>query len=162
MSVVDQAVLLAGYLLAHSAANLSFVEEVKVLTPFSICLRNGQLYTKFHTGKTQAEAVVNAKEELSVNAAKCDAWAFTREGRMEEEGRTTMSLAVSAWANGMNEQIVFIQRFSRAPKFRLNGSPTVAIGERLLESSESEPLLTVLRTGISRHEEGGPQWNSWY
>ena len=38
---------LAGYLLAHSATNLSLVEEVKVLTPFSLCLKNGQLHTQF-------------------------------------------------------------------------------------------------------------------
>jgi len=34
MSVVDQSVLLVGNLLAHSAANLSFVEEEKTGTDY--------------------------------------------------------------------------------------------------------------------------------
>lgn len=58
MNILDQAILLAGYLLAHSADNLSYIYEVRVLTPFSICLRDGEFHTKFHTGKTQADLII--------------------------------------------------------------------------------------------------------
>lgn len=162
MNILDQAILLAGYLLAHSAENLSFVDEVKVLTPFSICLRGGELNTKFHTGKTQAEAVAAAKQELAANLDKCDAWAFAREGRLDENDQVTQTLSVSAWSSGMENTVVFVQRFVRLPKFKLIGMPMVAVDGVILEPAKSEPVLAVLRTGISRHQDGGPKWDSWH
>ena len=162
MNILDQAILLAGYLLAHSAENLSYVDEVKVLAPFSICFRGGELHTKFHTGKTQAEAVATAKQELAANHDKCDAWAFAREGRLDENEQITQTLSVSAWSSGMRDSVAFIQRFIRSPKFKLIGEPIVAVDGVILEATKSEPVLAVLRTGISRHLDGGPKWDSWH
>ena len=162
MNVLDQAILLAGYLLAHSADNLSFVDEVKVLTPFSICLRGGELHTKFHTGKTQAEAVAVAKQELAANQEKCDAWAFAREGRLEESAQMRYTLSVSAWSTGMGNPVVFVQRFARSPTFKLLGEPLVGVEGVILDAAQAKSILTVLREGISRHEDGGPKWDSWY
>lgn len=162
MNILDQAILLAGYLLAHSAENLSYVDEVKILTPFSICLRGKELHTKFHTGKTQAEAIETAKQELAANHDKCDAWAFAREGRLDENNEVTQTLSISAWSTGMKDSAVFIQRFTRSPKFKLIGEPMVAIDGVVLESTKLGPVLAVLRTGISRHQDGGPKWDSWH
>lgn len=162
MIVLDQAVLLAGYLLAHSSMNLSFVDEVKVLTPFSLCLRGGELHTKFHTGKSQAEAVAAAKQELAANRDKCDAWAFAREGRLDENEQVTQTVSVSAWSSGMEDSVAFVQRFRRSPQFKLIGDPIVAVDGVIFDSTKSKPILAVLRTGISRHEDGGPKWDSWH
>ena len=162
MSVLDQAVLLAGYLLAHSFMNLSFVDEVKVLTPFSICVRGGELHTKFHKGKSQAEAVATAKQELAANQDKCDAWAFAREGRLDENDEVTQTVSVSAWSTGMGDSVVFIQRFRRSPKFQLIEDPMVGVDGVILDSAKAKPILAILCTGISRHEDGGPKWDSWH
>jgi hypothetical protein len=162
MTVLDQAVLLAGYLLAHSSMNLSFVDEVKVLTPFSLCLRGGELHTKFHTGKSQAEAVAAAKQELAANRDKCDAGAFAREGRLDENDQVSQTVSVSAWSSGMEDSVAFVQRFRRSPQFKLIGDPMVAVDGVILDSTKSKPILAVLRTGISRHEDGGPKWDSWH
>jgi hypothetical protein len=162
MTVLDQAVLLAGYLLAHSSMNLSFIDEVKVLTPISICLRGGELHTKFHTGKSQAQAIATAKQELAANQDKWDAWAFAREGSLDENDEITQTLSVSAWSSGMGDSVIFIQCFRRSPKFKLIGDPIVGFNGEVLDSAKSKPILAVLRTGISRHEDGGPKWASWH
>ncbi|MFA5985535.1 MAG: hypothetical protein WC782_16070 [Methylococcaceae bacterium] len=163
MIILDQAVLLAGYLLAHSALNLSYINEVKVLTPFSICLKNGQLQSKFHKGTNQAEAVALAKDELKLNQSKCDAWAFAREGTLEENGRLTNTLSVSSWSAGMQEPIVLVQRFEREPKFKLINDPIIGVdGAIAINSEQSKNILSLLYKGISQHEDGGLLWSSWH
>jgi hypothetical protein len=160
--VLDQAVLLGGYLLAHCAQNLSFVDEVKVLTPFSISLKDGKLHTKFHSGKTQAEAVATAKQELEANKTNCDAWAFAREGRFDDNGRSVETLSVSAWSTGMGESVIFIQRFERSPTFKLVGDPWIGIDDHVLDDANAKPILVILRKGISQHNDAGPKWDSWH
>lgn len=159
---LDQAILLAGYLLAHSAENLAHVDEVKVLTPISICVRDGKLSAKFHKGRTQAEAVEQAKHELSTNIDKCDAWAFAREGTIMDTLPVKSTLSVSAWASGMTQKLVAIQRFSRSPKFRLLGETIVALDDQVLDGSQKIDMLAKLRTGISQHDVGGPKWDTWH
>lgn len=159
---IDQAAMVAGFLLANSADNLSYVDEVKVLTPISICLKNDQFHPKLHTGKSQTEAVVLAKEELAANQSKCDSWAFAREGVLDEKGLQIHTISVSAWSTGMNEPVVFIQRFARTPKFRLDGEPIIGIAEIMLDTGKASSMLNVLRKGISLHEDGGPKWDSWH
>lgn len=162
MNIIEQALFWGGFLLAHSADNLSYIDEVKVLTPFSICFKAGEIHTQFHTGRTQAEAIAKAKDDLGANSAQCEAWAFAREGRLDENGKHLATLSVSAWATGMKTPIDIIQRFERSPRFRLIEEPWLALDGKILDSTESPPLLTVLRHGISRHEDGGPKWDSWH
>lgn len=161
MTILDQAVLLAGFHLAHSANNLSYVDEVKVLTPTSIDIRDGKYHVNLHSGKTQAEAVAKAKQELTINRADYDSWAFAREGTLEEDAEVASTLGVSAWARGMEDQVVIVQRFVRKPQLQLVGVPMVALGSLLLAPEAEQPILELLRRGVSLHPDGGPKWESW-
>ena len=158
----DQAAMIAGYLLANSANLLSYIDEVKVLTPFSIGFKKNQFHTKFHTGKSQAEAVASAKEELTANESKFDAWAFAREGTLEESGHPVHTISVSAWSIGMREPVIFIQRFERAPRFRLIADQLVGIDGVILDIEMSKPIIIILLKGISLHEEGWSKWGVWH
>jgi hypothetical protein len=162
VNIFDPAVLLAGYLMAHSAFNLSFVDEVKTLTPMSLCAKDGKLSPKFHTGTTQADAVSAAKLELSTNQAQCDSWAFAREGVMQEDGHDVHTLAVSSWSSGMKEPVDFVQRFERAPRFKLVGEPLAASGGVILIGPQSEQMIVLLRKGIAKHPDGGNRWDAWH
>lgn len=159
---VDQAVMIAGYLLANSADNLSYIDEVKVLTPFTICLKNGQFHPKFYTGNSQAESIAAAKQELTANKSKYDAWALAREGTLDVTGHSIHTISVSAWAIGMQEPIVFIQRFARVPRFRLIDVPIVGLEGSIVGIEQSKPMLSVLLKGVSLHEDGGLKWGSWH
>ena len=158
----DQAAMLAGYLLANSADHLSYVDEVNVLTPFSIGFKKNQFHPKFHTGKSQAEAVASAKEELTENESKYDAWAFAREGTLEENEQPVHTISVSAWSIGIREPVIFIQRFERAPRFRLIADPFVGVNGVILDMEMSKPIIVILLKGISKHEEGGHKWSAWH
>jgi len=148
--------------MGYSADNLSYVDEVKILAPFSICLKNGEPLTKFHTGKTQTDAIMLAKEELKLNQNKCDAWAFTREGVMEENGKNISTVSVSGWSEGMESPVDFVQRFERTPVYRLLGDPLVIVNGVVLGNEEAKPILATFEKGILSHEDAGPKWKSWH
>ena len=158
---LDQATMIAGFLLAHSANNLSYIDEVKVLTPTSICLKNKQLHPKFYTGKSHKDAVDNAKKELATNNSKCDAWAFASEGNLDADGQQIPAISVSAWSRGLTESVIFIQPFARIPRFKIEGEPIIGINGVGLNAQQSKPILIVLKKGISLHEDAGPKWDSW-
>lgn len=162
MSLLDPAVLLAGLLMAHSAFNLSFVDEVKTLTPISFCMKNGRLDPKFHEGTTQANAVAAAKTELLASQAQCDAWAFAREGVMQEDGHVVHTLTVSSWSTGMKSPVDFVQRFERVPRFKLDGEPLVASDGVILIGPQAEQTVALLRKGIAKHPDGGSRWDTWH
>jgi hypothetical protein len=159
---LDQATMIAGFLLANSADNLSYVDEVKVLTPFSICLKKNQLHPKFHTGESRAEAVALAEKELTENKLKSDAWAFAREGTFDEEGQLVHTISISAWARGMQKPVFFIQRFERIPRFRLIAEPIIGVDGVIVDAEQSKPILINLRKGVALHEDGGSKWSSWH
>ena len=159
---IDQAVTLAGFLLANSADNLSYIDEVKVLTPFSICFKKNQFHPKFHTGKSQAEAVTEATKELIENKSKCDAWAFAREGVSKENGQPSYAILVYAWSKGMHNPVLIIQSFVRVPIFRLDGAPIVGVDGVAVSAEESKPILNFLQKGIYLHEDGGSKWDTWH
>lgn len=61
----------------------------------------------------------------------------------------------------MEDQVVIVQRFVRKPQFQLVGVPMVALGSLLLAPEAEQPILELLRRGVSLHPDGGPKWESW-
>ena len=161
MTLLEPSVLLAGYLMAHSAFNLSFIDEVKVLAPFSLCVKDGAFHTKFHTAPSQSQAISAAKKELMENQNRCTSWALAREGWFEENGRRMSALVVTAWSEGMPYHADYVQQFERTPKFRLIGAPTIAVQGLELTGVALEQARTTLLKGVAKHEDGGRLWESW-
>ena len=80
---------------------------------------------------------------------------------MEEDSEIKSTLSVSAWAKGMEDQVVFIQVFTRSPHFHLIDEAMVAYKGEILPQSAARPHLDLLRSGIAQHPDGGPKCDTW-
>ena len=161
--MTDSLSLLAGFVFAHAAWSVSDLSEGELLAPLAILEKSGQREIFRFEAETQEQAIFEGKVMLSTRERDVDAWAFAREGQMQERERYVDVLSVEAKTSDMLESIVFVQRFQpfSKGKFLLLGDPLVSIGGKAVSEIEEKQLINQLRIGIQSHSQAAEQWNEW-
>jgi len=159
----ESAILLAGFVLGHAAWSISDLPKGALLVPLAIVERNGQRQLLRFEAQTQDQAIADGKTTLAKRQHEFDAWAFGREGLMQEARGKVDVLTVDAWATGMTRPITFVQRFSpySSGAFRINGDPIVVVDGKALERAEAVQLVKRLYDGVRQHPKAGQLWQEW-
>ncbi len=162
--IPESVLLLAGFVLAHAAWNVSDLPAGDLLVPLAIIERNGQRQLKRFEAETQDEAISEAKETLHNMKGTVDARAFAREGLLNEDDAKVDVLSVTFWAKGMKEEAAFVQQFEpngRRGKFRLIGKPMVIIGGVEQTGKKAAAVIAAVMKGVSQHSKVQPMWAGW-
>lgn len=160
----DAALSLAGFALAHAAWSVSDLLEGEFLVPLAMIEKGGRRELHRFAAETQEQAIANGKTAMDKLSAKVDAWAFAREGQLNEGNGYADAISVDAWAKGMTAPISFVQKFRplASGKFGLLGDPWVVIDGKLQDPSASGDLLTKLKSGIQSHSKAAEHWSEWF
>lgn len=159
----ESAILLAGFVLGHAAWSISDLPKGALLVPLAIVEKNGQRQLLRFEAQTQDQAIADGKTTLAKRQHELDAWAFGREGLMQEAHGKVDVLTVDAWATGMTRPITFVQRFSpySSGAFRIKGDPIVVVDGNALEGAEAVQLVKRLYDGVRQHPKAGQLWQDW-
>lgn len=163
MLIPEALIVLAGFVFAHAAWNVSDLPKGELLVPLAIVQESNENQLIRFEGESQVEAIGNAKTYLARLEDTVDAWVFAREGQVEEAGEYVDVLTIEAKAKGMEDSIVFIQRFQPFAKgeFKLLGPPVVIVAGEIVVGAESNLLLEQLQAGIQSHGQVAPLWSDW-
>jgi len=161
MALPESALLLAGFVLAHSAWSISDAPEL--LVPLAMIERNSKREVLRFESPTQEEAIAKGKTHLA-DLKDVDSWAFAREGLLNENGKKVDVISVDIWSRGSNERITLIQRFepfSVRKHFRLIGEPDVSVDGVIQDKAHSQKVLETVRKGVAQHSKVAPLWDTW-
>jgi hypothetical protein len=93
------------------AAIASVMEPGELVCPFVVLERNGDRELLDLEAETQDQAVERGWASLDECRERIDAWAMAREGLVADSNGKYDVLVVAAWAPGMDDAVVFTQRF---------------------------------------------------
>lgn len=163
MAASEAAIHLAGFVLSHAAWSISDLPNGELLVPLAITESGGTRKLLRFEAETQEEAIAEGKKYLAEQQAAFSAWAFAREGQVDTGNGYLDVLSVDAWAEGLQQPIIFVQPFQpfSSGTFKLLGSAVPVVGGAMLSPTESEPYLTILYRGISSHSQAAELWPSW-
>jgi len=113
---------------------------------------------------TQEEAIARGKAKMATLGEELDAWAFAREGPLNEKGNKIDVISVDLGVKGTKTRVTIIQRFEPYAKrrhFRLLGDPEIAIDGVVQDSRRVKDMLETIRRGVSQHSRAAPLWDGW-
>ncbi len=154
---------LAGFAFGHAVWSVSDLPEGELLVPLALVEKSGQRQLLRFEAESQEEAIAEGKATLAQHEAELDAWAFVREGQIEQRGTVTDVLTVEAKSKGAQVAVVFVQAFRpfASGEFRLLGGPMVVVGGKPLPASQAEPLVAQLVAGVHTHTKAAESWQEW-
>jgi hypothetical protein len=155
--------LLAGFVLAHSAWSVSDAPEL--LVPLAIIERNGRRKIMRFEASTQEEAIAQGKAMTASLSADVDEWAFAREGLLDEDSGKVDIISVDIGIKGSAQRVALIQRFEPYTKrhhFRLLGDTQTVIDGHIQEPAKAKGLAEIVRRGVSQHSKVAPLWDGWH
>lgn len=163
MPFTESLLTLAGFVFAHAAWSVSDLSKGELLVPLAIVEKAGQRQLLRFESESQEQAISEGKTMLAKHEQGIDAWAFAREGQIQEGGVYGDVLTVEAKVSGATSTVVFVQRFQpfASGQFKLLGVPMVVVGGKALSSAEAEPLLVQLRAGVQSHSKAAEHWREW-
>jgi hypothetical protein len=161
--IPDSLLLLAGFVLAHSAWSVSDLPKGEFLVPLAIVEKNSQRQLLRFEARTQKQAIAEGQAALAQRQGQLDAWAFGREGLQSGETGKVDVLSVDAWARGMTHPITFVQQFTpySSGGFRVRGDAMAIVDGRVLEGAEAARLVKKLYEGALTHPKAGKLWQGW-
>lgn len=163
MPILNPALILAGFVLAHAAWSVCDIRET--LVPMAIVEKDGKRTLVRFEADTQAKAIEKGKASMAAATKTADAWALAREDLMQEGGGKVDVFSVTFWSKGMESPAVLIQRFEPFAKngtFKLIGEPKVVIGGVMQKPEQMKELLQAVRRGVSQHPKAVGLWDSWH
>jgi hypothetical protein len=163
MQIPEPLLALTGFVFAHATWSLSDLPQGECLVPLAVVEKAGQRQLIRFEAESQEEAIANGKATLAEHEEELDAWAFAREGRMQEDGEYVDVLTVEAKACGGEPTIVFVQRFQpfASGRFRLIGAPLVLVGGAAVAPTEAAEMLRYLMLGVQSHSKAASYWPEW-
>ena len=163
MAFPESLLILAGFAFAHATWSVSDLPEGELLAPLAIVEIAGQRQLLRFEAETQAEAIAQGKTTLKEQEVTFDAWAFAREGEIQESDKNIAVLTIEAKARGMPESVLFVQRFRpfSSGRFQLIGEPIVSVGGKEASDKVSEQLISQLKLGIQSHGDAAILWDQW-
>lgn len=164
VSVPDPALLLAGFVLAHSAWSVSDLPKGELLVPLAVVERDGKRELIRFEADSQEAAIAEGKAAMARLGDSVEAWAFARDGLLREGGRPVDVITVDFWSKGMKAPGSIVQRyepFANRGKFKIIGEPMVTVGGVEQQEEDSKQSVSVLLLGIQAHSEVKSLWPSW-
>ena len=163
MAIPEAASLIAGFVLAHAAWNVSDLPQGDLLVPMALVEVGAERKLDRFVADTQEVAIQQGKEYVIKQQAAASSWAFAREGQMKTSTGQIDVLVVDAWEKGMKEPITYIQPFQpfSSGAFKLLGPAVPVVEGKMLSSEDSEPYLSTLYKGVSSHDKAAALWASW-
>jgi len=161
--ILNPALILAGFVLAHAAWSVFDVRET--LVPMAVIEKDGKRTLVRFEADTQAKAIDKGKASMAAATKTADAWALAREDLMPEGGGKIEVFSVTFWSKGMESPAVLIQRFEPLAKngtFKLIGEPKVVIRGVVQKPEQAKELLRAVRQGVSQHPQAARLWDSWH
>ncbi len=165
MGIPIEALILAGFALAHASWSISDVEPGELLIPLAVIETQGQRQLVRFEANSQEEAIARGKRAMTDAEETSDAWAFAREGLMTIGDKREDVLVVEFWARGMAQSAILYQRFrpvGSSQSFLLIGDPEVAIAGQVLDSASARPFLDNVLAGVRSHSKVAPLWDGWH
>jgi hypothetical protein len=161
-AIPESALLLAGFLLAHSAWSISDTPDL--LVPLAILERSGKRELLRFEAPSQEEAIARGKAKMAALGDDVDFWAFAREGLLNEKGTKIDVLSLDIGGKGFKTRVTIVQRFepfARRKHFRLLADPEIAIDEVVQDPGKVKDMLEIIRRGIAQHAKVAPLWDGW-
>ncbi len=160
---VDNALALAGYVLAHAAWSVSDLPEGEHLIPLAVLEIGGKRRLVRYVEDTTEKAIARGNAEMGRASKSFDLWAFAWEGLGRQNEKEAHVLNVEFWARGMGSPGRLVQKFEPfvSGRFRVLGDPTVVINGRTLKGSEASAALARVAEGIQKHPKVSRLWQTW-
>jgi hypothetical protein len=159
MGLPDAVANHAGFVMAHAAAIASALKEGELICPFVVVQEGEYRRSIDFEDETQDRAVERAWASLIELGDRVDLWALAREGLKRGPNGKDDVLIVAAWTKGMDEPIVFVQRFLPKAKggFALVGPIEVQGQAPSTLSAVGQQFLL----GVTTHPKGR-LWSRWH
>lgn len=124
--------------------------------------------------ESQEVAIRGGRAELAKQQSTLDAWAFAREGLIDErafevgvvqsseKGKLDV-LAVDAWSHEMAEPVSVIQAYQpfSSGRFRVLGEALIVVRGETVEGAKAERMRRHVYAGVKKHEKVAPVWKTW-
>lgn len=163
MPIPEPATLLAGFVLAHAAWNVSDLPEGELLVPLAIVEKAGERRLMRFEAETQAEAIEKGKATMKKEQAEVEGWAFAREGLMPRGDKKVDVITVEVWVKGMTKPVSFIQQFRpySTGDFRIVGPALLVLEGQIQEEKAAADSVDKLYIGVQTHSKAAPLWAEW-
>lgn len=165
MDFPENGLLLAGFVLAHALWSVSDLPKGELVVPLAVIETNEGRQLHRFVAQTQVEAIAKGKNYLSKLGPGVTAWAFGREGLMNDGKNKVDVISVDAWAAGMDKSITLIQRFEpygNRGHFRALGEPDLVINGVIQKSADSQKWTDLVLRGVLSHPKVAPLWEAWH
>jgi hypothetical protein len=175
--VPQNALEVAGFVLAHAAWSVSDTADDGVLCPLAMVERDGGRRLMRFEATTQCDAVARGKKAMADLTESADAWAFAREGATSEvaayEGATNdhppdelsrSALTLEFWAKGMDTPLAIVQHFERpcrAGRFVVRGAPVVLVDGSHADEELAAEVHRGVMAGVRTHPKVADLWREW-
>jgi hypothetical protein len=166
-ALLESALSLAGFALAHAAWSISDLEDGDLLCPLAIVEQHdgSRRMTRFEAD-TQEQAIIAGKAAMRGATSVAAAWAFAREGAWGRLGGDSQVdvLAIDFWGNGMATAATLMQPFYRATsggRFRIGSVPSLLVGDRVLSTDGASNSIETIMAGVHSHAMVTTLWQSW-
>ena len=162
MQIDEQALLAAGFALAHALWSISDLED-GLLVPLAIVRSGSQPKLFRYEGATQQEAIETGKRATAGFTASSETWAFARDGVLRDEEVIDV-ISVDCWAPGMIAPVTLIQRyvpFTRNRRFQLIGGIQLVVDGTIVREEAAEPAIKIVREGLLSHFKVAELFPTW-
>lgn len=166
-SVPQNALEVAGFVLAHAAWSVSDTSDDGVLCPLAMVERDGGRRLMRFEATTQCDAVARGKKAMADLKESADAWAFAREGAASEQTPDAppgSALTLEFWAKGMDTPLAIVQHFERpcrAGRFVVRGAPMVLVDGSKADEELAAEVHRGVMAGVRTHPKVADLWREW-
>jgi hypothetical protein len=174
IEVLESTLHLAGLALAHAAWSVSDLEKGQALAPLAFVRRGTDLQLLRFEAESQELAIQGGRAALAKQQSTLDAWAFAREGLMDErafaledvksseQGKVDV-LAIDAWSYEMKEPVTVIQAYQplACGQFKVRGEVLIVLSGKSVEGAKAKKMRAHVYDGVMKHEKVGPLWPGW-
>ena len=167
--VPQNALEVAGFVLAHAAWSVSDTADDGVLCPLIMVERDGGRRLMRFEATTQCDAVARGKKAMADLTESADAWEFAREGAAGSDAPADgpppgPSLTLEFWAKGMDTPLAIVQHFerpSRAGRFVVRGAPGVLVDGSHADEELAAEVHRGVMAGVRTHPKVADLWREW-
>lgn len=171
--VPQNALEVAGFVLAHAAWSVSDTTDDGVLCPLAMVERDGGRRLMRFEATSQCDAVARGKKAMADLTETADAWAFAREGATsdgaaadgaaDDQGPRS-ALTLEFWAKGMDTPLAIVQHFERpcrAGRFVVRGAPVVLVDGSHADDALAAEVHRGVLAGVRAHPKVADLWREW-
>jgi hypothetical protein len=166
LRLTPDALVLAGFGLAHAVWSVSDLPAGELLTPLAVVPDAERGLYRFEAARP-GEAIAAGREAMAEARRSRNAYAFAWEGARRSDGAAEDacdSVVVEFWGSGMEEPAEVLQEFRHfVPDhpFHLVGDPAIVLAGKALAGDQNAAAIDDLTAGIRSHARVRDLWDGW-